>query len=112
MRQEIVIGRLEVADESECGNCAAPHLRQSGGTALFLASNWKPLCNDCGKVIAPMLAALLELEGAAEDYACYLLPDGTTQRGKMFEAARRGLHASIWKHSLAVAEEAELTQTE
>jgi hypothetical protein len=39
---------------------------------LFLADTWDLVCDECGRKHAPLLAALLDLAGAAEGYVAVM----------------------------------------
>lgn len=61
---------IKINDESadyECALCGDARV-SAKGPELFLADSWDLVCDECGRKYAPLLAALIDLSGAAEGY--------------------------------------------
>jgi hypothetical protein len=67
-RVELAIKLNEESSEYECAVCGDKRV-SAGGPGLFLADTWDPVCDECGREHAPLLAALIDLGAAAEGYA-------------------------------------------
>lgn len=65
---ELAIKLNEESSEYECAVCGAKRI-SAEGPELFLADTWDIVCDACGRDHAPLLAALIDLGGAAEGYA-------------------------------------------
>ena len=65
---ELAIKLNEESSEYECAVCGAKRT-SAAGPELFLADTWDIVCDACGRDHAPLLAALIDLGGAAEGYA-------------------------------------------
>lgn len=68
-----------------CGRITNPNV----GPELTLADGMRVVCRDCGRYYAPVLAALLELAWAAEDFSLYVQEFGERCRASV--EARMGI---------------------
>jgi hypothetical protein len=68
---ELAIKLNGEATEYECAVCGDART-SAEGPELFLADTWDLVCDECGRRHAPLLAALLDLAGAAEGYAAVM----------------------------------------
>jgi hypothetical protein len=73
--------------------------------ALYDSEAWSPLCGDCAQLVEPYLAALLNLDGAAEQVACFpsFADARKNKRGRLLykslEDAVYGLRHAGFTHS-------------
>ena len=64
---QLAIKLNDVSSEYECAVCGDERI-SAEGPELFLADTWDLVCDECGRKYAPLLAALIDLGGAAEGY--------------------------------------------
>lgn len=67
-RVELAIKLNYESSEYECAVCGDERV-SAVGPELFLADTWDLVCDECGRKHAPLLAALIDLGGAADGYA-------------------------------------------
>lgn len=67
-RVELAIKLNYESSEYECAVCGNGRV-SAEGPELFLADTWDLVCDECGRQHAPLLAALMDLGGAADGYS-------------------------------------------
>jgi hypothetical protein len=110
MAEVIYVVRLHDEDEDpggHCSNCRTGLLTVAGSPCLYAVDGrqMKPICGDCGHLVAPHLSALVLLAETVRIYSGYVNHVTIKGRDAMTKAAERSLVFAL--HKLAYEAPAE-----